>query len=171
MAGKTTDKWAQLAALHVTQTVANTDVYVNFNFPFSIQDKVALLIHRIEYQPGSLNQLNTAEDAIEAGISCAKVLDDPMDITDPMLIDYHVVLRHDLGAAASGILRDATFIKDFSNLPGGGILTPPNPLYAFVHTVAAAAVMACRIRMYYTYFALADAEYWQLVESRRIVSG
>lgn len=171
MAQKASDKFAQLAALQVIQDVANTDKFTNFSFPFSIMDKVGLLIHRVEYQVGSLQELVQANDTAEVGIAVAKTLADPMDVTDPMLVDYHVVIIALNGVAASGAYRDAVFIKDFSNLPGGGILVPPNPLYAFIHTAGAGGVMNVRTRMYFTYTQLADADYWQLVESRRVVSG
>lgn len=171
MAGKVVDKYANLAALHVTQSVANTAKYDSFAFPFSIMDKVGLLIHRIEYQVAGLQHLNTSLDCAEAGICSQKDLADPFDITVPSLIDYHVIIREDIGVAASGLLYEAVKVKDFSRLPGGGILVAPNPLYAFLHTGGAADVMNVRIRMYYTYMELAAEDYWQLVESRRIISG
>lgn len=165
------DTFANIAALRVVQDTANTAKYSAFNFPFSIMDKVGLLIHRVEYQLGALDKFNASLDIAEMGISVSASITDPYDITDPAIVDYHVVQRIDIGTAASGFLWEAVKIKDFSRLPGGGLLVAPNPLYAFLHTGSASDVMSYRIRLYYTYMELAAEDYWQLVESRRIISG
>jgi hypothetical protein len=62
-------------------------------------------------------------------------------------------------------------VKDFAALPGGGIITPPSPLYAFLGSTGAAATLTLAVRFYYTYKSLSTEEYWELVETRRIISG
>jgi len=61
-------------------------------------------------------------------------------------------------------------IKDFSSLAGGGLLVAPAPLYGFVISAGAGGVMDAWVKLFYTYVELAADEYWQLVESRRIIS-
>lgn len=168
---KTKDQYANFAALLVTETAANTYTATKFAFPFSIMDKMGLLIHRIEYDWFIISAaLGAANDRLVAGIVAAATVTDIEDVTDPLIIDSMRVSRYDLGAAASGFYFRQPYVKDFSNLPGGGILVAPNPLYLAVEGQGAAAASACQVRLYYTYMELATDEYWQLVESRRVIS-
>ena len=165
------DKFANIAASYFAMSTANTARFVKFDFPFSIMDKVGLLINRLEYIIGSLQQLNSANDWAIAGIACASSVADTEDTRDPLIVDQHRVTRIDIGTAASGIIHQQPYVKDFAALPGGGILVPPNPLYAFLDTDGAGDVMTLRVRMYYSYVELATEDYWQLVESRRVITG
>jgi len=167
---KTEDRYANLAALDLVQTVADTTLFKSFAFPFSIQEKVALVIHRLEYW-FTLSVLNTTADYVAGGIACASNLADETDMTDSLIIDQMRIIRTDLGAAASGTLNIQPIVKDFGWLPGGGMLVAPAPLYGFIASAGAGAVATCVLRMFYTYKKLATEEYWELVESRRVISG
>lgn len=170
MAKKTIDKYANVAAMTLTEAVAGTFISAKFTFPFSIMDKMALLISRLEYWPGGLNQLNSSGDYILGGLLAASSVVDMRVQSDPLVIDSFSFGRIDLGAAASGVFVNMPWIKDFSTLPGGGILVAPNPLYLGLLSSGAAGVTNLSIRLYYTYMELETDEYWQLVESRRIIS-
>jgi hypothetical protein len=89
---------------------------------------------------------------------------------DPLIIDSSRMARLDFGTAASGNFFLQPYIKDFADLPGGGLLVAPAPLYAAVKGVGCAGVTGCQIKLFYTSIELATDEYWQLVESRRIIS-
>jgi len=170
MAKKALDMYANVAAIDLTESAANTLTVAKFAFPFSIMDKMALLINRIEYEFANLpSVLAASADQIIAGVSAVSN-PDMTNPTDPGVIDSLKYSRIDFGAAASGILYMQPFIKDFSTLPGGGILVAPNPLYAAILGVSAGAAGRVKVRLYYTYMELATDEYWQLVESRRIIS-
>lgn len=172
MAGKgKADSFAQFAALKVIEAGANTLTAVKFAFPFSIMDKMALIISRIEYDWQAISAaLAATNDRIVAAIACAPSVVDIEDVTDPLIIDSYRTSRYDLGTAAAGFYMRQPYVKDFSNLQGGGILVAPNPLYLMVEGQGAGAACACAVRMYYTYIELSSDEYWQLVESRRIIS-
>lgn len=167
---KSKDTYANLAAVYVEESAANTQTAAKFNFPFSIQDKVALLISRIEYWWVGLTNLNGTGDQTCVALATNASLTNITSQNDPMIVDNARVLRADLGTAASGVLETLPFIKDFANLPGGGILVAPAPLYAIVQSTGAAAVCGCWMKLFYTYKELATEEYWELVESRRIIS-
>lgn len=170
MATKKTDSFANVAALNLTESAANTQTSAKFNFPFSIMDKMALIIHRLEFDFTSPDQLNSSGDQILAGITAAATVSDMGNPTDPLIIEMMRIQRIDMGAAASGMLLHGPYVKDYSSLPGGGILVAPNPLYGMIKATGAAAVTTIHIRAYYTYIELATDEYWQLVESRRIIT-
>lgn len=171
MAAKSkTDTFANLAAVCPTETAAGTAAYLKFAFPFSIMDKMGLVINRIEYWPGNLNALNSSTDNIVFGLSISSSITDLNDQSNPAIVDSGRIQRIDIGTAASGLLIEEPVVKDFSSLPGGGLLVAPNPLYGFVQSTGASGGMLAWIKLFYTYMELSADEYWQLVESRRIIS-
>lgn len=171
MAGKSlSDAYSNLAAIGFTMSAANTLTFEKFDFPVSVMDKVGLLISRIEYFFMVLAELNSSGDYAVGAITVSRNTPSLIDIEDPTLIDSARVMRFDLGAAASGFFYDEPIIRDLSTLPGGGLLVAPNPLYVAMNSVGAANPMALSVRMYYTLKELKPDEYWQLVESRRIVT-
>jgi len=165
------DSYANMAALSMTEAGANTQTTTKFAFPFSIMDKMALIIHRLEYDFTNLGTaLGAAADRLYLGIACAATISSPADPTDPLLLDAMRVTRYDFGTAGSAEMIAQPFTKDFTNLPGGGLLVAPNPLYGLIQGSGAAAAGTGTIRLYYTYMELSADDYWQLVESRRIIS-
>ncbi len=169
MAGKIKDSWAQVAAVSVTEASAGTAAYTKFAFPFSIMDKMALVLNRIEYVFG-LSQLNSGGDYCIMGLTVSNTVPNLLALNDPLIVDQSRVDRYDMGTAAASVLRDSPVIRDMSTLPGGGLLVAPSPLYGVIISAGASGVMSGYIRMYYTYIELATDEYWQLVEARRIIS-
>ncbi len=165
------DTFANIAALQVTESAANTQTAAKFAFPFSIMDKMALIISRIEYMIGNLSAgFNSSADYTTIAITTNATLANIENQADPMLIDSVRYSRLDYGAAASGMLITQPYQKDLSALPSAGILVAPSPLYAMIQSVGAASAMNCWVRLYYTYIELNTDEYWQLVESRRVIS-
>jgi len=170
MATKKADQYANIAAVLAQESAAGTATYTRYNFPYSVTDKVAILISRIEYWLGNLHQLNTSQDYVVAGVCAASSLVSIENQADPGLLDSVKVQRIDIGTAASGLLVNLPIVKDFSQLPGGGILVAPSPLYAGIVSSGAGGVLACWCKLFYTYKELATDEYWELVESRRIIT-
>jgi len=170
MAVKKVDSYANVAAIYVEESAVNTFTAAKFNFPFSIMDKMALVIQRIEYWLGGLDQLNGTTDRTVSGIFVSSSILNIENQADPLIVDTMRIQRIDIGAAASGVHTVLPIVKDFTNLAGGGLLVAPSPLYAGVKATGAAGVTSAWIRLYYTYLELATDEYWQLVESRRIIS-
>lgn len=164
------DQYANIAAAAAIETAAGTAAYARFAFPYSVTDKVALLISRIEYWFGNLNQLNSALDYVIGGLTVSNTVSDLTNQADPAIVDSNRLIRIDIGTAATGMLFYQPTVKDFSALPGGGILIAPAPLYAVCQSSNAGGVMNCWVKLFYTYKELAVNEYWELVESRRIIS-
>ena len=170
MAGKL-DQYANIASVKVTESAANTQTSTKFAFPFSIMDKMALLISRVEYWLGTPSNMNSDQDYVYMAVTAAATIVDLSNQSDPLVLDSVAQLRQDWGAAASGILVQNPIVKDFANLPGGGILVAPNPLYAMVKGSNNGAANVLWVKLFYTYLELKTDEYWQLVESRRVISG
>lgn len=171
MPKKALDQYANMAALVMTEPAANTQKTTKFAFPFSIMDKMALVICRLEYDFANLTTcLTGTADRMFLGIIASGSVADPGNPADPLVIDAMRVTRHDLGVAANGTYTVQPYVKDYTMLPGGGLLVAPNPLYGLIQGSGAGAAGLGTIRLYYTYIELATDEYWQLVESRRIIS-
>lgn len=164
------DKFANVAAVSVTESGTDTQTATKFAFPFSIMDKMALLINRIEYFFNSLGVLNSTTDTTYMALLAAASVVDITAQNDPLIVDTVRYTRYDLGTAASGLLLSAPVTRDFSTMPGAGILVAPNPLYAAIKSTGASGAASGWIRLYYTYMEMDTDEYWQLVESRRIIS-
>ena len=167
---KASDRYSNLASIAVTEASAGVQASAKFAFPFSIMDKMGLLISRIEYWWEGFGALNSSGDRCIAAIATASSLADISKQSDPQMIDSCQLAMSYYGTPATAQLFGQPFIKDFSDLPGGGILVAPNPLYALVQDIGAGSVMGVQIRMWYTYMEMSADEYWQLVESRRIIS-
>ena len=167
---KTIDRYANIAAIEVIESAANTQTSKKFNFPFSVMDKMGLLISRIEYWPRGQSYLNGSGDVLSMAITAAATLTDINDQSDPLLIDSYRLLRVDAGTAATAFYQESPFVKDFSELPGGGILVAPAPLYAMIEGIGLSNAGYGWFKLFYTYMELAVDEYWQLVESRRVIS-
>lgn len=167
---KSGDSWANVAAVKVDETAAGTLTSEKFAFPFSIMDKMGIVIQRLEYFPAGLASLNSTGDEVQMALmSKASVVDIGVQ-SDPAIIDSQVLTRLDLGTSASGFLFNRVITRDFTTLAGGGILVAPGALYAGVKSSGAAAPMGFWLRMYYTYMTLSADEYWQLVESRNVIT-
>ena len=165
------DTFANVAAIRVEESSASTQTTFKFAFPFSIMDKMALIISRIEYWFSNPEVLVGAGDIVYMGLTAAATLTTISSQSDPLLIDSISFKYMAMGTPATAKILTQPYIKDFSNIPGGGFLVAPSPLYALVQASSTATAAAGWIKMFYTYTELSTDEYWQLVESRRIISG
>lgn len=163
------DQRVNFAAILVTESAANTQTSKKFDFPYSVMDKMALNISRVEYWIGN-TQLNGTGDQTVYALTTASTVVSMENQADPTIIDSMRTIRIDTGTAANSTFRDMPLVKDFSNLPGGGLLVAPAPLYAMIQSTGAAAAEGFWMKIFYTYISLSTDEYWELVESRRIIS-
>lgn len=170
MAAKKGDSFANVAAVRVIESAAGTATFNKFAFPFSIMDKMALIISRIEYHFADLAALNGSGDYCVVALTVSNTVVDMGVQNDPLVVDNMTFHRVDYGTAATGQVYTKPVVKDFANLPGGGLLVAPAPLYAGIQSFGASGPTRAWLKLYYTYTELSADEYWQLVESRRIIS-
>lgn len=164
------DQFANYAIISVTESAANTLTFKKLETGISITEKVAWILSRVEYfvTPINSTQWAQADDGIDWGLSLSNAFTTP-GLAENTIIDLNFVARKDFGTAASAILLHGPWVKDFSQLPGGGILVPPTPLYLFAKGATAAAAHTVVARIHYTTLQLAIDQYWELVESRRVL--
>jgi hypothetical protein len=172
MAEKTqADKFANQAVITVTESAANTLTFKKLETGVSLFEKVAWVIHRIEwfmnnFGPGTFN---TSGDILLLALTVANNMT-TIALDDPQVLDMLRVAREDYGTAASGIITHHPIVKDFSSLPGGGLIVPPNPLYAAAVGTGLAGATTSLVKLFYTTYPLAADDYWELVDSRRMIA-
>lgn len=170
MAQKTSraDKYPSVYVDSVTLSAANTLTTREIVVGLNIFDKVALLVSRFEIEPGSaaIGEMTATGDVIAGGLvnSAAPA---SLAMSDQNVVDLMSIIRHDLGAAAAGVVITRPLVHDFSTLPGGGLLVPPKPLYFAGASSGLASAATIIFRMYFVIVQLTDAEYLELLETRR----
>lgn len=170
MAKAATDTFANLAVITVTESAANTLTFKKLETGISLFEKLAWVIHRVEYFfDVNATQFNATGDALTIALTATDQIA-ALTATNQSCLDICEVLRLDWGTAAteSTVLRP--WVRDFTDLPGGGIIVPPNPLYLAAKGTSLVAASSTTARLYYTNYQLTPDQYWELVESRRIIS-
>lgn len=163
------DKYANQAVITVTESAANTLTFKKLETGISLFEKQAWLISRVNYFISGIAQFNTSADALAMAITTTDQLTS-LTLTNAAILDFLYLLRVDLGTAASGMFLPMPLVSDMSGLAGGGLLVPPNPLYLGAVGTGLAAAVSVTAKFYYTTIELKAEEYWELVESRRIIS-
>lgn|SRR3972149_1952170 len=171
MAETMKDKFANQAVITCTESAANTLTFKKLETGISLFEKVAWVISRIEYFVS--NQLaavfNGDGDSLQFALTATDQIT-TLSLTNAAVLDYIELMRGDYGTAASMHFINRPITKDFSSLPGGGILCPPNPLYLGVKGTGLVNADTVIAKLFYVNLALKAEEYWELVESRRIIS-
>jgi hypothetical protein len=165
------DQFANIAHIQVTESAANTLTYKKLETGISLFEKVAWIIHRVAYylDGGDFANFGGNGDYLEMGISTSDAPTAP-SFDEASFVDIYRMIRNDFGTAGTGTLWPSPFIRDFTNLPGMGLIVPPNPIYLWVKGTAMSAECVVDARLFYTAKTLRAEEYWELVEARRIIS-
>lgn len=165
------DTYANMAYLACVESAAATLTFDQLTIATSslLDKKYGLLINRADFEMFPFSTLNSDTDSFTVGITVSD------SITDLALSRAEVIIRQgwqrtDFGVAASGALQLKPTVRDFSTMPGGGILVPADRLFIGVVGVGTATAITGVCRLYYTVVELSADDYWQLVESRRILS-
>lgn len=163
--------FANMAALSVQESALNTLTFKKLDAQISINEKIAWLINRLEiFVDISAGQLNATGDAISVALTRSNLVTNLLDMTEGSILWNAFMQRQDFGAAATMILLQEPFTWDFSTFPGGGLITPPTPLYGAVKGTGCVAANLVQIRLWYQTLELTPEQYWQLVESVRIIA-
>lgn len=162
------DKYANVAHIKVVESGTDTLTYKKLETGISLFEKMAWVIARIEYYWLS-NVMAASGDGITMGITTSN---NPPDLTpdEVAVVDMTREMRGDFGTAATAWIFKYPIIRDFSPLPGGGLIVPPNPLYLAVKGLSQTGALTVEARLFYTAVQLKGDEFWELVEARRMIS-
>lgn len=166
------DKYANIAYLNVTESAANTLTFAQLQLATTlISEKAAVIIHRAEmFLVNTLNAITSSGDYTDVGISLSDRVSAIHALDEPENLFFWRTQRFDFGAAASGQFVHDPQVLDFTQLPGGGILVPADRLYIGICGSGEAAANSAQVRLHYTVKPLQVAEYWDLIEARRVMT-
>ena len=162
--------FANRALIKVTETAAGEVSHQRLVTGVSLFERAAFIIHRIGVFIGrNMYQLIVAQaDSITAALSTAET--SSLDQDNPN-IPFLVQFSQDfVGTPASVLQWTAPLWWNFEDLPGGGLLLPATNLFGSVQGDSLASALTISLHLWYTPIQLEPDEYWQLVESTRMLS-
>lgn len=170
MAAGARDKYANKVYGAVTESGANTLTFAEIKTNVDVFSKAAWVLHRLEYflRAADLDLIVGNLDTIMLALTSSDKLT-TIDQSTAGVIDLFELGGH-FATSVGFAYRDNPVIRDFSGLPGGGIIIAPRPLYVAVKgTSLASAVGPVTLRGYFTQLQLNADEYLELVDFYRIV--
>lgn len=170
MAKVQSDKYANMMVIEVTESAANTLTFEQLPQITTLMEKKAFLINRIIYDPSAatLGELLANNEAVQFGLSLSSKWT-TLTIDEPTIIDYNRLFT--ITQTAVGFEHVITpIVKDYSTLPGNGILIPTRPIYAFTKGSGLANPTSFVVRIMFTIVELTPQDYWDLVESLQAYS-
>jgi len=174
MAQKKIAEFGNFATIVCTESAANTLTYKKLETGIDIMQKMAWIVSRIEYYVDcASSKYNGTDDVLLLALMTTNTrttIATNATYTDPSVIDIMSFSRKDLGTAATGLFITMPFVKDFTALPGGGLVIPPNPLYGACQGAGLASATESVLKVYYQAIELAGDDYWALVQARRLLT-
>lgn len=163
------DQFPQYASLTVSESAANTLTFAQLQTGGILFDRRAFVIHRIEYNFDAATNIAASADSVIMGLAVSNQLA-AISQADPNVIDFMQLRRVDFGTAASGQLYTTPWVRDFTDLPGKGIILPSHPLFGYVQGVSSPAAVTLGIKFYYTIMELSAEDFIELVEAMRVIT-
>lgn len=166
---KKTDAYANKFYGTVAESAANTLTFAEIPTNVDVFSKKAWVLHKLEWYPNAsaFNALDAGDDVLSAALCSSNALTG-LSLADPGVIDLLEMVANVVTGAGfeMGILP---IIRDFSSLPGGGLIISPRPLYLAVKGTSLGGAMTVACRGYFTAIDLNADEYLELVDFYRIV--
>ena len=158
------DQFVNRALVQVTTSAADALTFTQMRFGMGIFTGTALVINRIEWTFLNLDEMAAVTDILHMAITnrddLAALGPDNMNV-----LAYKRLQGLAIGTPASWHMADMPYVTDFSQLPGGGLIVPANPLFMAVGTDGFAAAATVQAIMYYLTKELVDADFIELVQS------
>jgi len=165
MAKQTIDKYSNMMVINLVESAANTLTFEQAPQVTTLMEKKAFLINRIEYNIPfpSRDLLVAAGDAIYYGMSLSDRWAAPL-LTETTIVDFNALSIHFLTGVGFEY-HPTSILKDFSTLPGGGLLLPTRPMFLYIVGESLAGPASIAARIFFTIQDLTPQDYWDLVEA------
>ena len=164
------DIYSNKAYIAVSESTVNTLTFAELATGISTFDKVGWIISRIEYflSDATIVSLNATADSLTMGVALSNKISE-LSLADAAVVDVVKIKVAVMGTPATGAWSLNPIRVSFADMPGGGLIIPPRPIYLGVKAggYSAPAEISCRI--YYIQKALKTEEYWELVEATRMI--
>jgi len=163
------DKYANKFYGKVTESAANTLTFAEIQTNVSVFDKMAWVLHRLEFYipKASFDLVTNTADVLDVALTGSENISS-LELDNPAVIDrFHLFMKE---ATSVGFqFFQQPIIRDFNNMPGGGLIVSPRPLFLAAEGVSLASPATVEVRGYFTTVALSADEYLELVDFYRIV--
>lgn len=162
--------FASTAVITTTESAQGTLTFDKLETGTSVYDKIGWIIHRVEWMisVSVLNLLLDQSDSIAWAIAMSNQGTTIPD-NDPAVIVRRRLGCADFGTPANTLEEYWPKTDDFSNLPGGGILVLPNPLYLGVISASIASAASVTARIFFSAIEMNDQDYFNLIQSRQLL--
>ena len=166
---KKTDQFANKFFGTVVEGSANTLTFNEIPTNVDVFSKKAWVLHALEWYPGvaSLNALDAADDVIQAALVSSQAIS-ALSLGDPGVIDL-LEIEANVATAVGFAVSILPIRRDFTSMPGGGLIISPRPLYLAVKGISLGGALTVSCRGYFTAIDLNADEYLELVDFYRIV--
>jgi len=166
---KKTDQFANKFFGEVVESAANTLTFAEIQTNVDVFSKKAWVLHKLEWYFGAngLNYLDAADDVIQAAL-CSTNKMSSLALDDAGVIDL-LELQTNFITGVGFALEKLPIARSFSDMPGGGLIIAPRPLYLAVKGTSLAGAVTMSCRGYFTAMDLNADEYLELVDFYRIV--
>lgn len=166
---KKTDQFANKFYGAVDESAANTLTFAEIQTNVDVFSKKAWVLHRLEwyFTTTAAHLLIAVDDRIQAALVSSNKMS-ALGLDDAGVIDLFE-LQVAFSTAVGFQEYTHPISRDFSSLPGGGLIIAPRPLYLAVKGTSLAAALHVAARGYFTALDLNADEYLELVDFYRIV--
>lgn len=167
---KAKEQFSQIGYLTVSESAAGTLTFAGLSVFSNVLGQKGMVIHRAEYfrLPAAIGLLIADDDRLEFGISGSNSMTD-IDLDDPEVYDYNLCIMEAYGTAANILEFQDPILKDWSNLPGGGLLVPADRLYMWIRGSSLASAASMSVRFWYTILDLSAQDYLELAQALRVL--
>lgn len=174
--GKGGDAYSQVIYGSVMLSAANTLTFKKVDIITGAllgSKQYGLLIARIEWLfiNAAIQEMTANGDSISLAVTVSEGIAD-LGMNHPELIATESFERHDAGAAASGQFINKPSYRDYTGLPGGGLLIPADRLFLAGTSLglAGGTLLMGGIRIYYTSKELTPTDYLELIQARTMIT-
>lgn len=147
-------------------SAANTLTFAQIQFGVGLFQGVAAVVHRLEWflPLAQLTEIAAGTDEVELALCNRDDLAN-LDPDNQSVLSKKALTGITTGAVVSEWIQEQPLVNEFSDMPGGGLIIPANPIYVGMDTVGFAAAGICDLVFYLTFRQLTDAEYVELIQT------
>lgn len=166
---KQVDKFANKFYGKVVESAANTLTFAEIQTNVDVFSKKAWILHKLEWYFGASERakLVAPDDIITAALASSNQIS-ALGLDNAGVIDlFEISTQLISGAGFEQFVSPVE--RKFSDMPGGGLIIAPRPLYLAVKGTSLASAITVSVRGYFTALDLAADDYLELVDFYRIV--
>lgn len=157
------DAYANRAIEYISMSAADTLTFKQIVMGVGVFQGVGIVLHRVEFQPGlaTMREFAAATDSLDVGIVTSDSLTSIVGSAPSIIYAHRVV-----GMGAVSIPWHLPIIADFTDLPGGGVILPANPIFIAMNSAGFAAAGNMYSRLWFSFKELSDKDYLELIQSQ-----